>query len=59
MAGMVLRGAVGLVFGMLMMIPVLHRSQRGIGYAGQGKHAQQAARHQRQKNLFHTPTTFL
>jgi len=26
-AGMVLRGAVGLVFGMLMMIPVLYRSQ--------------------------------
>jgi hypothetical protein len=56
---MVLRGAVGLVFGVLMMIPVLHPTQRGIGYAGQGKHAQHAARHQGQKNLFHTPTTFL
>jgi hypothetical protein len=58
-ADMVLSGVVGLVFGMLMSIPVLHGSQRGVAYSGQGKYAEHAARHQGQKYLFHTPTTFL
>jgi RNA-splicing ligase RtcB len=58
-ADMVLRGMVCLVFGVLVMIPMLHRGQRGVGHGGERKYAEQAARHQGQKYLFHTPTTLL
>jgi hypothetical protein len=51
-AGVVLHGAVRMVVGVVMTITVLDRSQRGLGYVGQGRYAEHAAHYERDKRIF-------
>jgi hypothetical protein len=56
---MMLGCPVGMMFHMLLMIPMLHPCQSSVAYIGPGKRVEQQTQQQGQQNLFHTPTTFL